>query len=101
MHFDLETAQFFETPFVIVSVLECAGGNTNLFNVFEQPPMDSRLLHGSIETFGDEGVAGRHPSELDLGAEVVRCVVRAVIHSQGQSAAGVSFDQLNARAPLG
>ncbi|MEX3583581.1 MAG: hypothetical protein VB137_15365 [Burkholderia sp.] len=35
-------AQFFETPFAIVSILERDGGSTNFFNVFEQTPVDSR-----------------------------------------------------------
>ncbi|MEX3612392.1 MAG: hypothetical protein VB124_05695 [Burkholderia sp.] len=63
--------------------------------------MDGLLLHGPIETLGeavglrlsDEGVARRNPPELELGAKIVRPVLRAVIHSQGQSAAGISFDR--------
>ncbi|MEX3606054.1 MAG: hypothetical protein VB142_06435 [Burkholderia sp.] len=72
-------AQFFETPFVIVSILERDGSSTNFFNVFEQTSVDSLLLHGPIETLGDAvglrlgnvGVAWRNPPELDLGTEVV------------------------------
>ncbi|KAF1013593.1 MAG: hypothetical protein E5299_00953 [Burkholderia gladioli] len=64
-------------------------------------PMDSVFFQNSVETlggavdlwFGGQGVPLRHAPAFDLVAEVVRRVVRAIIHSHRQSAVGVGFDQ--------
>ena len=72
--------------------------------------MNRLFLHGPVEPLGDavglrrrdEGVARREAPEPDLVAEVVRGVLRTVIHAQRQPAARVGgYRAKFAQQPLG
>jgi hypothetical protein len=72
--------------------------------------MNCLFLHGSVEPLGyavrlrlgDEGVARRDAPEPDLVAEVVRGVLRTMIHAQRQPAARVGGHRAKpAQQPLG
>ncbi len=78
----------------IVALIERGDDATDLLEVFEDAAMDDLLLEHAVETFGDtvglglgdKGEAGSHAPEPDLVEEVVRGVLGAVVHAQGQAA---------------
>jgi hypothetical protein len=82
--------QFFETLVAIVTVLERDGGSTDLLHIFEDATMNGLFLQRVDEALGnpvglrlgDEGEARRDTPEFQLVAEIVRRVLRAVIHAQ-------------------
>src|SRR3990170_2472411 len=88
-------AQFFETPMRIVPLDEFTDGATHLLDVAEHASVDRLLLERAIEPLGDavglrfrdEREAGRDAPELYLVQEVVRHVLRAVIHAQREPSA--------------
>lgn len=81
----------------IVAILEFGDGSANVFHVFEDAAVDRLFLQGPVETFGhaiglwlgNEGETRSDTPEFDLVEEVVRRVLRPVIHSQCKSASGI------------
>src|SRR3990172_8989270 len=112
-------AQFLETPMRIVSLDEFTDRATHLLDVAEHASVDRLLLEGAVESFGDavglrlrdEREARCDPPELHLVQEVVRHVLRAMIHAQRQPAARLGMhatkvareslsDRLECREPI-
>src|SRR6266571_3960622 len=79
----------------IVAVLEIDDGGTDFRDVSEDAAVDGLLLQGSVEAFGEavglwfgnKGETRGDAPEPDLVEEVIRRVLRPVIHAQRQAAA--------------
>src|SRR3989304_4069602 len=102
-------AQFLETPMRIVSLDEFTDGATHLLDVAEHASVDRLVLERAVEPLGnavglrlrDEREARRDTPELHLVQEVVRHVLRAVIHAQRQPSARLGLHATEvAREPL-
>ena len=87
-----QVAVLFDDPLGIVEFDEVADGVPQLRDVAVDATMDDLFLQRAIEPLGDavglglgdEGVGRLDAPELDLVGEVVRQILGAVIHPQGQ-----------------
>ena len=87
-----QVAVLFDDPLGIVEFDEVADGIPQLRDVAVDATMDDLFLQRAIEPLGDavglglgdEGVGRLDAPELDLVGEVVRQILGAVIHPQGQ-----------------
>jgi len=81
----------------IVTIGKGGDGGPNFLDVLEDAAMNGLLLQCSVEAFGDtiglrfgdEGEARGDTPEPDLVEKVIGRVLRAVIHAQCQTAAGI------------
>src|SRR5664279_2815347 len=81
---------------MIVTFLELGDGNTNLFDIAEDPAMNGLFLQGPVEAFcnavglglGNVGETRCDAPELELIDKVVGRILRPVIHAQRQATPG-------------
>ena len=94
-------AQLLDEPFGIVAKDEGRNRRTDLVETAKDAAMDDLLLEGAVEALGDavglrlgdEREAGRDAPKAQLIEEMVREVLRPMVHPDRQAARNVSSDR--------